>query len=122
MFYSSVSNPNDTVIYVVVVMRMNHEVRLVNVQRKSACNHSSTLFSSSHTFSHKAFKSLPLMLTVVSSAKCIKLSLSDVLCMSLMYKLNSQGEVTDPCGRPMFVVLTVESDPFTLTYIFLSLK
>ena len=35
MFYLSVSNPNNTVIYVVVVMRMNHEVRLVNVQRKS---------------------------------------------------------------------------------------
>ena len=37
MFYSSVSNPNNIVIYVVVVMRMNHEVRLVNVQRKSVC-------------------------------------------------------------------------------------
>ena len=35
MFYSSVSNSNNTVIYAVVVMRMNHEVRLVNVQRKS---------------------------------------------------------------------------------------
>ena len=32
MFYLSVSNPNNTVIYVVVVMHMNHEVRLVNVQ------------------------------------------------------------------------------------------
>ena len=35
MFYSFVSNPNNTVIYVVVVMRMNHEGRLVNVQGKS---------------------------------------------------------------------------------------
>ena len=37
MFNSSVSNPNNSVIYVVGDMRMNHKVRLVNVQRKSVC-------------------------------------------------------------------------------------
>ena len=31
MFYSSVSNPNNAVIYVVDVMRMDHEMRLHNV-------------------------------------------------------------------------------------------
>ena len=54
-------NPNNKVIYVVDAMRMNYEVLYilsVFIESLFALNHSSTLFSSSHTFSHKAFKSL----------------------------------------------------------------
>ena len=57
-----------------------------------------------------------------TSAKCINLSLSEALCVSLPSRPKSHGALTLPCGKPIFVFLVSELQPFTLTYILRSLK
>ena len=87
MFYSSVSNPNNTVIYVVVVMRMNHEVRLLNVQRKSVLSSTFRIKDVPASFTKGAFtkgakNSMNLCLTssLYQSSAAVKSQKTEELC------------------------------------------
>ena len=59
-------------------------------------SHSFTLTNSLLTSWHSMARSSPLINTIVSSAKLIKDNLLAHLLVSLTYKLNKCGEVTDP--------------------------
>ena len=87
-----------------------------------ALNQSEAFINSWLAILYNSLKSLEEIWNVVSSAKSIVKSLSDILARSLIRIKNRIGPSTEPCGTPVNKVLLDELTPFITEYCVRSLR